>query len=160
MLPKSKSGFAQILILVGILVVALAGAYYFGNLKTKPSLSPSPTVTGYTPLPTPSSTPTPAPFGHSGIMGVATIWPTMPHCEIGKPCSTPYQGTVNVKRADNLSEVIRFATNADGTFKIALSPGEYILTSESSLPPTLSQRVTVTQNSYTTINIQFDSGIR
>lgn len=38
---STRSGFAQILILIGILVVALAtGAYYFGNLKSKPLLSP------------------------------------------------------------------------------------------------------------------------
>ncbi len=107
--------------------------------------------------PTPQQTTT-----GTGIEGKMMIWPNAPRCQTGKPCSNPYQGTVLVKSADRTQTITQFTANSDGTFKVTLLAGQYLLTDQNTgLPPTLMpQKVTVENGKYTEISIQFDSGIR
>lgn len=59
------------------------------------------------------------------------------------------------------TEVTRFTSNADGTFKVSLQPGTYLLVPEQNgIPRMTQQQITVSQNQFITVNIQFDSGLR
>lgn len=158
------------LIVVILILAALAVFFYF----QKPTIltpdagivaQPLPTTDQQklqppeTPVPT---TPIPVKVTNSGIEGNITIWPNKPRCQSGVPCSNPYQGTVLVKSADGSLTITQFTANSDGTFKVNLPAGQYLLTGiNTGLPPTLMpQKVTVENNKYTAVSLQFDSGMR
>ncbi len=101
----------------------------------------------------------------SGIQGTSTLGPTCPLQRIPPDpncADKPYQASIIVKTADGQSEVSRFTTNTDGTFKTDLKPGTYLLvpTSGSVYPRGIPQTVIVSANAYAQVNILFDSGIR
>jgi len=60
--------------------------------------------------------------------------------------------------------VTRFHSGADGRFKVDLAPGSYTIVGlnfgTSLLPRPIPKSVTVTQGTYTSINVEYDSGIR
>lgn len=111
-----------------------------------------------------TATPTPASLS-SGITGKITIGPTCavqpvpsnPSCD-----PQPYQATVIVKTADGQNEITRFTSKADGTFKVTLNPGNYLLVPVNAgpLPRGSQQSATVEKNKFTQINLIYDSGIR
>ncbi len=112
-----------------------------------------------TPPPSPDKTLT------SGITGSILIGPTCP-VQRNPPdpncADRPYQATVIVKTADGQKELTRFTSDANGKFKVSLSPGAYLLVPISSnvYPRGESQAVMVAANKFTEITISFDSGIR
>lgn len=98
----------------------------------------------------------------SGIEGQVFIGPICPVMQVGKPCpDQPYQATLSVVRS-NGQKVVRFQTEANGTFHQALAPGDYILRAESSsvMAYAKEQPFSVQPNLYTRLIVQFDSGIR
>jgi hypothetical protein len=60
--------------------------------------------------------------------------------------------------------VTNAATDAEGRFRVPLAPGQYLLhainTTGSPVPAAGSVEFTVTDGSYTTVTVHFDSGIR
>jgi len=101
----------------------------------------------------------------SGIEGKITLGPTCPVQRIPPDpncADKSYQATVIVKTADGQTEITRFTSQADGTFKQSLKPDTYLLVPVSAAvyPRGLQQTVTVNANTYTQITIPYDTGIR
>lgn len=95
----------------------------------------------------------------SGIQGTAAEGPTCPVQRAGAPpCVRPYEGVIVVKQGDRV--VTQGRSDARGRFKIALVPGRYTLTSAGGPPILKPVDVVVRPNAYTTIDLQFDTGIR
>ena len=138
--------FAIALLLVGSVFV------YFHTSSRPAPPSPSPT-------PSPTSFPSPA-AGTSGIKGYAAVGPTSPVCRAGESCTSPYLHSYPVTVTPiSGRQYASVNANSDGTFQISLPPGKYELSSKGQLY-TLNQAVTVTAGQYTSVVIQFDSGIR
>ena len=100
---------------------------------------------------------------NSGIYGIVTIGPIKPVEREGEINYKPYQSTIIVKTGDDLEEIKRFTSNNDGTFKVYLKPGRYILEplkSNKPFPIGSSVGVEVKPNQFTEINISYDTGIR
>jgi hypothetical protein len=133
------------------------------NQALKINFNPAPA-----PVPPPTSPPQPpVAVIDSGIIGNVTLSPICP-VETDPPtpgCAPkPYQAEIVIKTADNNSEVSRFTTNADGTFKFNLSPGNYLLVPQnkpnSISPVGRSQNVIVFAHQFTKVTINYDTGIR
>jgi hypothetical protein len=100
----------------------------------------------------------------TGIQGIVQVGPTCPVERINSPCPPhPIATTVVVRDAAG-QEVTRFHSAADGHFKVDLAPGTYALVGlnigSSMLPRPIPTSVTVTSGNYTSVNIEYDSGIR
>jgi hypothetical protein len=96
----------------------------------------------------------------SGIQGTVTYGPTCPVQRVGGPsCVRRFSAEIAVRQGDHT--VTTFRSAADGAFKVSLQPGTYTLTStKSGLPFLRPLDVTVKPNAYTSVTVQFDSGIR
>lgn len=105
------------------------------------------------------------PLCESGIIIHATLGPTCPVERAGgPPCVRPYLTKIRIARDDG-SASTSAATDARGLARICLAPGSYVVTAESSssLPfPRKPQpaRVTVTNHTFASVALQFDTGIR
>jgi hypothetical protein len=100
---------------------------------------------------------------NSGIYGIVTIGPIKPVGKEGEINYKPYQATIIIKPEDGLTVIKRFTSNSDGTFKINLKPGKYVLEplkTNNTFPIGKSTEVEVIQSQFTEINISFDTGIR
>ena len=62
----------------------------------------------------------------SGLRGTVVIDPSRPVCIEGKPCSAPAPGVV-LRFSRNDRVILRATTRADGTYRIVLSPGRYVV---------------------------------
>ena len=100
----------------------------------------------------------------SGITGKVMLGPICPVMVEGQECpDQPYQATITVKDL-NGREIVQFQTDEEGNFTVPLAPGEYILHPETPqgkpLPFSNEQRFTVLPGEYTSLIVQYDSGIR
>jgi hypothetical protein len=100
--------------------------------------------------------------GDAGIIGDVRIEPTCPVERPGKVCEKPYRATITVRRQPRPTLVARVQSSATGHFRIALAPGRYLLIPQNGHPyPRSSPQVaTVHSHRYTTVLINYDSGIR
>ena len=106
----------------------------------------------------------PTPDSSSGIYGRVTIGPMCPVVRIGEACpDQPYQATLNIMTASG-DKVAHIVTKADGSFRVTLLPGDYILRPEipqnQPLPRAQEQQFTVTAGKFTEVSVAYDSGIR
>jgi hypothetical protein len=104
-----------------------------------------------------------APAG-TGIQGVVQSGPTCPVERINSPCPPrPLAATVVVRDAAG-HEVARTHSGADGHFKLDVAPGSYTVVGltigSSMLPRPIPTTATVIAGSYTTVTVEYDSGIR
>ncbi|MDO8518098.1 MAG: Gmad2 immunoglobulin-like domain-containing protein [bacterium] len=103
---------------------------------------------------------------NSGIQGTVMLGPTCPVMRDppDPACADkPYQTTVSVYRVgDTVHAFATATTGADGTFKISLPPGEYIVDAAGGavMPRCTQTSATVAQIDYTQVAISCDSGIR
>lgn len=107
---------------------------------------------------------TPTPDGSSGIYGQVTIGPMCPVMRAEDPCpDKPYQTTLVISTPSG-KKVTNINTDADGRFRVSLSPGEYVLKPQTPqnqpLPIAQEQTFTVVANQFTELNVSYDSGIR
>ena len=75
----------------------------------------------------------------------------------------PYATALVVTTVDGSRVIATFPSNADGTFRVAVPPGEYAIRPAASaniLPRCSEQLVTVRASAYTTTTISCDTGIR
>ncbi len=103
----------------------------------------------------------PTPRG-SGIEGQALIGPMCPVPQPGQDCpDQPYQATLTVKGPDGI-QIAQVQTDAQGHFRIALVPGNYILHPESpnGIPFAEDQSFVVETGQYKQLMVHYDSGIR
>ncbi|MEM7415329.1 MAG: hypothetical protein AAF389_07520 [Gemmatimonadota bacterium] len=97
-----------------------------------------------------------------GIDGTALIGPQCPVQSQANPCpDLPHQAWIDVLDAD-LDFVVRIRSETDGTFRVGLEPGSYVLSPEGGTPfPAVSaQDVTVLEEEFTDVVVRFDTGIR
>jgi len=104
--------------------------------------------------------------GESGIEGEAVIGPTRPSFRIGDPTpnTAPYKVTLVILSATDKHEVARVETGEDGRFRLAVPPGDYVV---SPLPPGArfapraeEQAVTVSAGKFAHVTMSFDNGMR
>ncbi len=105
--------------------------------------------------------------GQSGITGTILLGPTCPVMRNppDPACADrPYKATIIVKSEDGLREITRFTSGEDGTFRVELAPGTYLLDPQSPagsmLPRGEQQTVVVEAGQLTDVQISYDSGIR
>ena len=126
--------------------------------------TPAPSVT---PAETPTEAPTATPNGGSGVNGVALAGPQCPVERLGSPCPDKpvANATINVRTADQQTNIASAQTDVDGRFRVAISPGEYYLDPQ---PPDPSrpypigapQTVAVHDGEWTQVTVTYDTGIR
>ncbi|MEP6638888.1 MAG: hypothetical protein ABJC39_06010 [Chloroflexota bacterium] len=102
--------------------------------------------------------------GDSGIEGITEADPQCPVVSANAPCpAQPISKTV-VAHDPTGKEVARFTSAADGTFRVALSPGSYRLeevVDPPGSPPNLKpESVEVLAGKFTHVALIFDTGIR
>jgi hypothetical protein len=123
-------------------------------------------VAACTPAPSsPSSTPpSPAVALSSGVRGHVLAGPTCPVEKAGQsPCVRPVDGAVIVATNGSGTEIGRGTSDADGAFLIRLPAGTYFIEPQpvSGIPgAALVQIVTVRAGEFTTLELQYDTGIR
>jgi hypothetical protein len=96
----------------------------------------------------------------SGLIGRVLLDPGYPVCQVGKPCTRP---AANVRLVfARGAQKVGTRTRADGTYRIRLKPGRYVVTSPSAargrgLVP---RRVDVPSSRYRLVVFRLDVGIR
>ena len=98
----------------------------------------------------------------SGVQGEVRIGPVSPVEQPGAQNDAPYAAALRIKKASGGKVVAETRSAADGSFRVALSPGEYILepVNGDPLPIAQSQEFTVAPGRFTTVRVDYDSGIR
>lgn len=98
----------------------------------------------------------------SGIYGYVTESPTCPGPERpGQICSKPYKTQLVIKNADGTQVITTVSSDSAGYFRVALPPGNYVINGSSDLPPYLNPiNITVQNNTFTKVQLDFDTGIR
>ena len=94
--------------------------------------------------------------------GQVFIGPMCPVVQVGQECpDQPYQATLTVNSPTG-ERIVQIQTENDGSFKIPLAPGEYILHPESPnvMPFAQEQPFTVEAEKFTQVIVNYDSGIR
>ncbi len=104
------------------------------------------------------------PPADTGVEGVVTIGPTCPVVQVGQDCpDQPYAAELTVANPHG-KIVARASADADGQFRIALAPGDYVLEAKASedspFPVAATFPFTVQQGIWTRLDLTLDSGIR
>jgi hypothetical protein len=103
------------------------------------------------------------PVPKSGVDLITSAGPTCPVQGISQACSRPLSARV-VVRAGSGAVVTTVQTGGDGKARVPLSPGTYRLEPQglgTSLPRApFPSMVTVTADTFTTVRITYDTGIR
>lgn len=98
----------------------------------------------------------------TGLQGTITRSPSRPVCFENDPCEEPFAGDFEVLQFDFV--VATFHSAADGSYRVALAPGNYTVRPEPDVPilsPTSQTwAVTVEPGGWTTADLVFDTGIR
>ena len=79
------------------------------------------------------------------------------------PCEKPYEATIVVWDAGRTQRVLIFDADDSGRFHVALSPGEYYIEPQGDvqgLPRPEPQTVTVPANTFVSVTLRYDTGIR
>lgn len=162
-LPKwltTVTQFSKILAMILFVILPLL-AFYLGvqyqklvsnavfNSTINSSVTPIPSMTVL-------------PGGTSGIEGNIVLGPTCPLERPGQNCTKPYMATVIIETYNQSKEVSRFTSDINGNFKVNLSSGAYYLKPISTgyYPRGMPQEVKVSDNSFTNVTINYDTGIR
>lgn len=126
------------------LVIALAGGFYFYFTKENKNANDI----------------------NSGINGAVLLGPTCPvkHIPPDPRCADkPFKTTLAITTLDGTRVLKEFSSDADGKFKVNLSPGSYVVRSAAAniLPRCASiGAITVRTGAYTSTTIYCDTGIR
>lgn len=97
----------------------------------------------------------------SGLRGLVTLSPIRPVCLEEQPCSKPAAGAVLVFRRNGRA-VARVTTRPDGTYRVILRPGTYIVVAPryrvgSGVTP---RTVRVPRGRVARVDLEIDSGIQ
>ena len=120
-------------------------------------------VVGCSEIGIPIETPTPP----SGIQGTVLLGPTCPvestpGANDPVPCLTPYSANLAILDSEGV-RVASVTSAADGTFRLDLPPGEYVVTPSTgadTYPIAQPVSVVVTSGQYASVEINYDTGIR
>lgn len=106
----------------------------------------------------PASSPTPTPL-LSGIQGVVLLGPMCSAPTAASPCLEAYAALLVVFDTDG-QEVAEVTSAADGSFHLALPPGDYVIQPAAGgdpFPRAESQNVTVLDGELTDVEIDYES---
>ena len=121
--------------------------------------APSPAGSSVPAASTPAPAPT-APTGDSGIAGRVTRWPSCP-VETGDPACAPQPLPAQVSITRGAGEVVATArAAADGTFRVAVAPGSYVVEADAEGMLCAPVDVTVVAGAYAQVEVHCDSGVR
>lgn len=97
-----------------------------------------------------------------GIEGIVRIGPIAPVSQPGVDNSRPYPTELTIKRSSDGHVVAVFHSGADGTFRVPLAAGEYVIVPRQGdpYPSAPNQAISVTEGRYTHVTVEYDSGIR
>ena len=109
----------------------------------------------------------PASNVQSGVTGLVHLGPQCPVETAGDSCEDEPAAGVTVTVSEQISgesyaagEVVAHTTtDADGAFRIAIAPGEYVVTADTGMSCELMD-ARVTEGSYTQVDVPCDTGIR
>jgi hypothetical protein len=109
----------------------------------------------------------PAAETRSGVTGLVHLGPQCPVEIAGDPCDDKPAAGVTVTVSKQIpgesyaagKEVARGTTDADGTFRIAVAPGEYVVTADAGMSCELMD-ARVTEGNYSEVDVPCDTGIR
>ena len=109
-------------------------------------------------------TPVEKPRG-AGVAGVVTLGPRCPAVEAGQECpDRPYSTRLAIRQRSSGRVVASFSSGSDGSFRLELQPGEYVLEPEQAqvvyAPRADPVRFTVEPGKYSHVVVRFDSGVR
>jgi hypothetical protein len=98
---------------------------------------------------------------NGGIEGQILLGPAVPVSREGVVNNRPYQATINVLD-DEGRIVTEFQSDTNGRFSLSLKPGRYTLEPQKKDPVlrVARQIVAVSPDTFTQVNIVYDSGIR
>jgi hypothetical protein len=97
----------------------------------------------------------------TGITGIALAAPQCPVERQDSPCPPKPVAVRIIVKDTSGTEVTAFTSEADGRFRVELTPGHYVLVTADQLPPTLApQDVTVVSGQFTEVQLDLDTGIR
>lgn len=100
----------------------------------------------------------------SGIEGEVRIGPLNPVVSEGQQGddTKPYSAVIHIKSIPEDELVAEVTSGADGKFRVPLAPGRYLVEPQPGepLPYAWPQEVTVQPGTFTSIRIDYDSGIR
>jgi hypothetical protein len=103
-----------------------------------------------------------SPTATTGLTGTVVRGPVAPVCDVNTACTAPFSAGFTVDR--NGVVVAQFRSDNNGHFTVSLSPGAYQVTPDADAPllapATQAKTVTVVDSGLTTVNLQFDTGIR
>ena len=140
-------------ILVAFAAIAVLAACHNGD--DTPTSATTTATTGTTSPATAAAT--------SGIEGQVLRGPTCPVERQEMPCEEPYEATIVVWDAARTQRVIIFDSDDDGRFHVGLSPGEYYVEpqgDQQGLPRPEPQTVTVPADTFVSLTLRYDTGIR
>jgi hypothetical protein len=109
----------------------------------------------------------PAAQTSSGVSGLVHLGPQCPVETAGDPCDDRPAAGVTVTVSKQIpgeayvagEEVARATTDADGTFHIAVGPGEYVVTADAGMSCELMD-ARVANGVYSEVDVPCDTGIR
>jgi hypothetical protein len=99
---------------------------------------------------------------NSGAQGQVRISPINPIEQPGEKNDAPYSATLRFKRASDGKLVAETTSDESGFFKVALLPDAYVLepVNGDPLPTAPPQEFIVLAGQFTTLRVDYDSGIR
>ena len=103
----------------------------------------------------------------SGITGLVHLGPQCPVETADKPCEDQPAANVKVTVSEQIpgesysagAVVARATTNADGTYRVVVAPGDYVVTADAGMSCELMD-ARVTNGAYVKVDIPCDTGIR
>jgi hypothetical protein len=98
----------------------------------------------------------------SGLRIHVLYGPTCPVQRVGESCVRPYQASVRIVREPVNRTVATVRSAADGRVSVRLRPGRYLLKPQTGhpFPRAVAETVTVHAHRFTTVTVNYDSGIR
>lgn len=101
----------------------------------------------------------------SGIEGQVSIGPSSAIVGVGTPSANePYEAIIVIKDGATGEEIAQVQSGPDGSFRIGMEPGEYLLEPQSPNPgaPPFAEPLTVVvqADQFTYVEIVYESGIR
>lgn len=104
------------------------------------------------------------PPADTGVEGTVTMGPMCPVVQAGQDCpDAPYAAKLTVTLAAGKS-VARASAAADGSYRIPLEAGDYLLQAEASdgglFPASAGHPFSVLEGAWTRLDVTLDSGIR
>jgi len=98
----------------------------------------------------------------TGLTGVVLRGPIMPVCQTNVPCDAPFSASFTVQQSTVV--VGRFQSDSQGHFEVKLPPGTYRIVPGADAPiispGSQAKEVEVLPDSITTVQLEFDTGIR